>query len=358
MSNFHPQPAGLPSGSFGARRGPSLWAWPLRRLLAAPQRLALAAGAALLVASALWWALAQLAPALGLPWPWLLEPGLAQAWLLTAAAWPLFLVGLLCHALPRWLGTAPLAARLLLLPVSLVAGGAMVLVLGSQLSIPLAALGLAALAVGLGLLAGLMGLSLLEHRSQGGDAAGRARAWPAVAGLLVLALAGWAGAVALALGQALWLQAALQAAQWLGLVPLAVALARPEGAGLAPAGTRPGALQRVAWVWLGTAAGLSLVQTDLPVWPALVMGCLGSLVMLRVTEVALQLAGRTPRIDNTVWFSAWAAQVAVVAVLVAPLLAGSGPALGLLAAQFWLAAVAHWAWHLQPSLMRQPASWH
>jgi NnrS protein len=354
MNHYQPQAAGLPSGSFGARRGAPSRARPLHRLLAAPQRLAFAAGGVLLVASALWWALAQLAPALGLPLPWVLDPALAQAWLLGAAVWPLFLVGLLCDALPRWLDGPPLAARLLVLPMALVVGGATVAALGAHGSTTLAALGLAVVAVGLALLTGLVGLTVLEHRSAPGDAAGRAHALPAVWGLAVLALGTWAGAVALALGQGLWLQMALQAVLWLGLVPLAVALGRPHGAGMAPSSTRQGALQRFAWVWLGTAAGLTLMRPELPVWPALLMGCMGNLVMLRATEVALQQAGRRPRIDNAVWFSAWAAQVAVLAAMLAPLQAGGGGAGELLAAQFWLAAVVHWAWHLQPSLLRLP----
>ena len=59
MTTFQPQPAGLPSGSFGARRGAPARAQIWRRLMAAPQRLAIAAGGLLLVASALWWALAD-----------------------------------------------------------------------------------------------------------------------------------------------------------------------------------------------------------------------------------------------------------------------------------------------------------
>lgn len=357
MTTFQPQPAGLPSGSFGARRGAPARAQIWRRLMAAPQRLAIAAGGLLLVASALWWALARLAPALGLPLPWVLDPALAQAWLLAVAVWPLFLTGLLCDALPRWLGSPPVAARLLVLPLGLVLAGATLATAGVHASVSAAALGLAALAVGLALLAGLLGLTVLERRSAGGDAAGRARALPALVGLVVLALSAWAGAVALALGQAGWLRMALQVGLWLGLGPLAVALARRDGAGMAAAGTRQGVLQRCAWAWLGTGAGLTLLRPDLPVWPALLMGCLGSLVLLRATEVLLQQAGRRPRIDNTVWFSAWAAQAAALAALLAPVLQGARPggtALALLAAQFWLAAVAHWAWHLRPSLLRLP----
>lgn len=349
MNHFQPQPAGLPSGSFGARRGTASRSLPLRRLLAAPQRLAFAAGSALLGATALWWALAQVAPALGWPLPWALDPALASAWLLGAAVWPLFLVALLWDALPSWLGCPPLAARLLAVPLALVVGGAGLALLGVHLSTTLAALGLAALAVGLALLAGLVGLTLLEHRG----AAGRHRALPALLGLVVLALSTWAGAVALALGQGLVLQLALQVALWLGLVPLAVALGRSDG-GMAPSGTRQGVLQRLTWLWLGTAAGLTLLHPALPAQPALLMGCLGSLVMGRATMVALQQAGRQPRIDNAVWFSAWAAQAAALAMLLSPLQAGGG--LALLAAQFWLAAVVLWAWHLRPSLLRLPAS--
>jgi hypothetical protein len=353
MPHFQPQPAGLPSGSFGARRGASLQTQALRRLLTAPQRLASAAGALLLLGSALWWALAQLAPVLGLRLPWVVAPALAQAWLLGVAVWPLFLVGLLCDAMPRWLGGPPLAARLLVLPLGLVLAGATLATVGFHASLVAAALGLATLAVALALLAGLLGLNLLEHRSARGAAAGQARALQALASLVVLALAAWAGAVALALGQALWLLFALQCGLWLGLVPLAVALARHSGVGMAAAGTRAGVLQRCAWVWLGSAAGLTLLRPDLPVWPALLMGCLGSLVLLRATELLLQQAGRRPRIDNTVWFSAWAGQAAALLALLASARPGGG-ALALLAAQGWLAAVALWAWHLRPSLLRLP----
>lgn len=355
MNAFQPQPAGLPSGSFGERRGASPVARPLRRLLAAPHRLAFAAGSALLVASALWWMLVQLAPALGwplpLPLPLQLAPGAAQAWLLALGAWPLLLVGLLCAALPRWLGCQPLAARQLALPLAVVLAG-WALALGGLHTTPLAtALGLALVAVGLALLAGLVGLTWLAHRH---SSAAAARVLPGAASLLVLALAAWAGAVALALGQGLWLPAALQLALWLGLVPMAATLARGDAVPMARINTRLGWLQRCTWAWLGVAAGLNLAWPAANPWPALLMGCLGSLVLVRGSSELLQQAGRRPRIDNTVWFSAWVAQLAALAAVLAPLWpAGSGP-LALLAAQFWLAAVGLWAWHLQPSLLRLP----
>ena len=91
--------------------------------------------------------------------------------------------GALCDALPRWLDGPPLAARLLAVPLALVAAGAGLAALGFHASTTLAALGLAALAVGLALLAGLVGLTVLEHRRTAGDGTGRARALPALLGL-------------------------------------------------------------------------------------------------------------------------------------------------------------------------------
>lgn len=379
MNHFQPQPAGMPSGSFGGRRGASFAAPSLRHLLAAPHRLAFAAGSGLLVAAALWWAGVQLAQALGQPLPLLLSADEGLAWLLALGAWPLFLGGLLCAALPRWLETgqppnlplrvrppeggekawggpalspAPLAARLLLAPLGAVGGGWALLLVGLHTGPLVAALGLAAVAVGLALLAGLVGLTWLEHRHR---TAGPTPAPAATAGLVVLAVAAWGGAVSLALGQPQWLHAALQLALWLGLVPLAAALLHADGSNLAPAGTRLGWLQRSTWAWLGTAAGLNLVWPDAAPAAPLLLGCLASLVMARATAELLQQAGRRPRIDNTVWFSAIAAQLAALAATLAPLWPAfplGGQPLALLAAQFWLGAVALWAWHLRPGLLR------
>ncbi len=356
MNHVQPLHAGLPgpqSGSFGGQRGARPLSQTWRRLVAAPQRLAFAAGSTLLVAGALWWAVLQLAPALGWPLPLQLAPGTALAWLLGLGAWPLFLVGLLCAALPRSLGCPALPARLLALPLAVVLAGWPLAMAGLHAAALVAALGLALVAVGLALLAGLVGLTWLEHRQAG---PGAVRVLLATAGLAVLALASWAGAVALALAQPLWLQAALQGALWLGLVPMAMAmaLAHAVGTGMAPITSRLGWLQRCTWAWLGVAVGLNLLWPGATAWPALLVGCLGSLVLAGGTVELLQQAGRRPRIDNSVWFSAWAAQLAALLALLAPLWpAGSGPAT-LLAAQFWLAAVALWAWHLRPSLLHLP----
>lgn len=336
----------------------------LRRLQLAPHRLAFVAGSLLLVAGALWWAAVQLAPGLGWPLPMQLAPALGQAWLLAAGAWPLFLAGLVCTALPRWLGCAPPAARLLLPPLAAVLGGWALALAGLHLALLASALGLALVAVGLALLAGLVGLTWLEHRRAG---PGTARAGVAAGGLLVLALCTWCAAVCLALGQPAWLWPALQLALWLGLVPLAVSLlpvAPADAPADAPAGgvlpadprrrSRQGWLLRSVRAWLGVAAGLTLLQPDAAPWAPLLMGALGSLVLVLGTTTTLQQLGRRPRIDNAVWFSAWVAQAAALVATLAPLWPTLRLPLDLLAAQCWLAAMAHWAWHLRPSLLRLP----
>jgi uncharacterized protein involved in response to NO len=351
MTSFQPQPAGLPSGSFGARRGASAASMSLRRLLAAPQRLLVAAGSVLLVAAALWWAGVQLTQALGGPLPMLLSADDGMALLLAMGAWPLFLAGLLCAALPRWLGGDALPARQLLVPLAAVGAGWVVALVGLHTSQLIAALGLAAVAVGLAMLAGLVGLTWLAQRRQAGEGT---PAPAAIGGLVVLAVATWGAAVALALGQMLWLQAALQLAMWLGLVPLVAALLHADGRPLAAAGTRLGWLQRSTWAWLGIAAGLNLVWPGLAPVAPLLLGCLGSLVMAGVSTAMQQHAQRAPRISNMVWFSAIAAQLAAAMAVVAPLWLAAGLPLALLAAQFWLGAVGLWAWHLRRGLLQLP----
>ena len=108
-------------------------------------------------------------------------------------------------------------------------------------------------------------------------------------------------------------------------------------------------------VGIGSSEG-GLLWPESSAWAPLLLGCLGSLVLACATTVLLQQAGRRPRIDNAVWLSAWAAQLAALAATLAPLWPAGGLPLALLAAQFWLAAMLHWAWHLRPSLLRLPAA--
>lgn len=220
MNPVQPQPAGLPSGTFGGRRSARAGTWQWRRLLSAPHRLAFWGGSVMLALSALWWGGMLLARAAGVAVPWAVGASTAHALLLAFGFLPMFMAGFLFTAGPRWLGMAPMAARLLAVPVGLMLGGWAVAVVGFHLSVPLAALGVAAAAVGFALAAGLFGLLVLESR-----VADRDHARLAVLGCAITVMAQWAAAVALALGQEMVVRAAVHAALWGGLALVFVVVA-------------------------------------------------------------------------------------------------------------------------------------
>lgn len=212
MIPIQPQPAGLPSGRFGGRRSVVRGVFSLRRVLAAPHRLAFMAGSALMLAAALWWALALLARHAGLALPWAVNPGSAHALLMAQGFMPLFVVGFAFTAGPRWLGLGEVPARLLALPVALMAGGWGLALAGFHASAPLASLGLAVAAVGFALATGLFALLVLDSR-----APDRRHALLVLAGCAVLVVAQWAAAVLLALRVDLGVRAAVAAGLWGGL---------------------------------------------------------------------------------------------------------------------------------------------
>lgn len=220
MLHVQPQPAGLPSGSFGGRRRSAASPWQWRRLLAAPHRLAFWGGSLLLALSALWWGAALVARHAGLELPWAVGPTVAHALLMGFGFLPLFITGFLLTAGPKWLGLAAVPGRHLVLPVALVLAGWAAALAGFHLSRPLAGMGVAAAAVGFALVVGLFGLMLLESR-----AADRDHARLALIGGAVVVVAQWAAAVLLVLGQETAARAAVAAALWTGpgLVFVAVA---------------------------------------------------------------------------------------------------------------------------------------
>ena len=133
-----------------ARRAPP---WRLRWLFAAPHRLAFAAAALVLAASAAWWALAMLARWAGWAWPWNLAPAHAHGLVMGFGFTPLFFAGFLFTAGPKWLGMPPVAASALWGPVRAMLAGWGVFLLGVHAPTPgvaplLGALGLAAVAGG------------------------------------------------------------------------------------------------------------------------------------------------------------------------------------------------------------------
>ncbi|MEK8049733.1 NnrS family protein [Ideonella sp. DXS22W] len=225
MIPLQPAPAGLPSGTIGGRRSRSAArSGPFARLLDAPHRLAFFAAAVLMGASALWWGLALVARAAGVAVPWAVNPGTAHALAMGFGFMPLFMLGFMFTAGPRWLGHAAVPARQLRVPVGFIGLGWVAAFAGFHLSPALAALGLAAVAVGFALGTGLFGLMLLESRMQQ-PAGDRDHATLVLLGCFVGVVALWIAAVAVALRADAVARAAMHAALWgcFGLVFVSVA---------------------------------------------------------------------------------------------------------------------------------------
>jgi uncharacterized protein involved in response to NO len=136
MLSVGPLPSSAPSTPDGAGT------WRLARLLTAPHRLGFFAAAALMAASAAWWALA-----LGLQWvgiavPWAVPRPLAHSLAMAFLFMPLFIVGFAFTAGPRWLGLSEVPAQSLLRPVLTMAGGWLLAMAGFHVAAPLAAAGI------------------------------------------------------------------------------------------------------------------------------------------------------------------------------------------------------------------------
>ena len=122
--------------------------WRFARLLAAPHRLAFAAAALLLAGTALWWALVLAARAAGVALPWAVPSPVAHGLLMALGFMPLFFIGFLFTAGPRWLGLPEVNAASLRWPVGCMVGGWAVALPGFHLAAGLAAVGVAAVALG------------------------------------------------------------------------------------------------------------------------------------------------------------------------------------------------------------------
>lgn len=209
-----------PAPSLGA---PAPWrfAW----LYAAPHRLAFAAAALTLAASALWWALAMLALAEGHVLRFALPPLQAHGLVMVLGFMPLFFAGFLFTAGPRWLGMPPVDARTLGAPLLAQLAGWSVFVLGVHG--PDAAF--AAVFGGLGLAAVALGWTQVWWRFVGMLRASRvpdrthARLIAVAGGAGALAL--WSAATCVATGEFAGVRAATFGALWffIGIVFAAVA---------------------------------------------------------------------------------------------------------------------------------------
>lgn len=199
--------------------------WRFSRLLDAPHRLAFALAAFVLSVSGLWWAAVNLTFALGGSMPWSVPPSIAHSVVMTFGFMPLFFVGFLFTAGPKWLWRPAVNARDLL-PLLLPQGAGWVVFLFAihiaepPLGLTLGVIGLSMVALGwLGIVWRFM--QMLRASTVPDKVHARlvaAACWVGFAALLAV-IAGWAT------GQLLLVRAAVQAGLWafIGVVFAAVA---------------------------------------------------------------------------------------------------------------------------------------
>jgi uncharacterized protein involved in response to NO len=142
-----PSPSSSPAPPSGATLPPppgleprAPWRWA--RLATAPHRLAFFAGGVALAVTALWWAAMLALRHAGVATPWAVVPPVAHGLLMAVAFNPLFMVGFLFTAGPRWLGLPDVPGTSLVRAVAGYAAGMALLLLGVHLHALLAAAGL------------------------------------------------------------------------------------------------------------------------------------------------------------------------------------------------------------------------
>jgi len=116
--------------------------------MSAPHRLGFFAAAVALGLSALWWAAALWARQAGIALPWAVPPAAAHGLCFAFAFMPLFIVGFLFTAGPRWLGLREVPCRQLLRPLLAMLAGWAIALPGFHLGSALAGFGLALVAAG------------------------------------------------------------------------------------------------------------------------------------------------------------------------------------------------------------------
>jgi uncharacterized protein involved in response to NO len=127
--------------------------WRFDRLFSAPHRLAFAGAALLFGLTGAWWAAAMIGRALGVALPWGLPPALAHGLLMGLGFMPMFFIGFLFTAGPKWLALPDVEARRLAMPLVLQLAGWGVFLLAThtpavQYASALGAAGVAASALG------------------------------------------------------------------------------------------------------------------------------------------------------------------------------------------------------------------
>lgn len=245
--------------------------WRFSRLLSAPHRLGFAAAALLFAVSALWWCAMLVARFAGAGVAWAVPPPLAHGLLFAVGFMPLFIVGFLFTAGPRWLQQPDVAPRTLLKPVVLMVGGWALAVPGFHRWPGLAAAGLAAVALGWGaLMWRFLGLVRASRAPDRLHAALVTASGVVGVGALVLAAAG------LAAGEWTLVRAATVLALWGFLAPTFATVSHRMipffTASALPAldAWRPDALlwTLLGAIWLQGGFALAALLTLTTPWPA------------------------------------------------------------------------------------------
>jgi uncharacterized protein involved in response to NO len=183
--------------------------WRFARLLTAPHRLGFFAAAVVLAATGLWWAMALGTRHLGLALPWAVPPPVAHGLAMSMSFLPLFMVGFLLTAGPRWLGLAEVDARTLRVPVGAIVVGWTLALAGFHLQAGVAAAGLALVTAGWAWLVGRF--ARMVRRSRASDRLhASAVALAGAIGVLSMAMA----TPALVQGRVDWARAAAMLAIW------------------------------------------------------------------------------------------------------------------------------------------------
>jgi uncharacterized protein involved in response to NO len=199
--------------------------WEFRRLFSSPHRLAFSAAAFLLCLSSLWWAIANPAFSGGMELRWSMPSAVAHSVVMTFGFMPLFFIGFLYTAAPKWLERPAFKATHLLQSVLPIVAGMLVFMLA--IHGPSAAFGRSVGAMGLGAvfigwLHVVTDIWLLMDESQAGD---KAHMKVIAAGCVAGALALGAATAGLAADRYVLVRAAVHFALWAfnGLVFLGAA---------------------------------------------------------------------------------------------------------------------------------------
>ena len=210
-----PRPPAHPASGARTTTPPVDTHWRLSRLLTAPHRLGFFSAALMLATSALWWALALATRHAGVALPWAVPPSLAHGLFMAMGFMPLFIVGFLFTAGPRWLGLSDVPARSLRSPVLAMLAGWGLALAGFHLHEALAGLGVAVVAGGWSAVV-LRFFGLLRTSPVADQLHARAITVAAAVGALAL----WAAAVSLAGGHVTGTRVATQVALWGCLAPI------------------------------------------------------------------------------------------------------------------------------------------